>query len=124
MKVMKKQCEAFGETHQVEVHADFITSVGSKNILTIAAEHQAKVGHDVRQFPGRGAPNAIEKKGPCGRISVLKDAAALDVMEMYPAGANPSPDAENWAYEAILTATRRVQPRRRVQQPRADSGQK
>ena len=49
--VMKQQCDAFGKAHQVEVQADFITSMGSKNILTIAAEAQAKTGHDVQQFP-------------------------------------------------------------------------
>lgn len=49
--VMKQQCEAFGKANQVEVQADFITSMGSKNILTIAAEAQAKTGHDVQQFP-------------------------------------------------------------------------
>src|SRR6201995_4417035 len=38
--IMKKQCEAFGAAHQVDVQADFITSVGSKNILTMAAEAQ------------------------------------------------------------------------------------
>jgi ABC-type glycerol-3-phosphate transport system substrate-binding protein len=146
-EVMKKQCEAFGKAHQVDVQADFITSVGSKNILTIAAEAQAKVGHDVQQFPGWEAPNAIDSlepmddvmgrlmkqygdvqtaseylfkhnghwisvpcsagnqmKGPCGRISVLKEAAGLDVMKMYPAGADPSPDAENWTYDAMLKA--------------------
>ena len=144
-EVMKKQCEAFGKKHQVEVQADFITSVGSKNILTIAAERQAKVGHDVQQFPGWEAPNAIDSlepmddvmkrllgqygnvqsaseylfknkgtwiavpcsagnqmKGPCGRISVLKKEAGLDVLSMYPAGKDPSPDAENWTYEAML----------------------
>ena len=63
-EVMKKQCEAFGKAHQVDVQADFITSVGSKNILTIAAEHQAKVGHDVQQFPGWEAPNAIDALEP------------------------------------------------------------
>ncbi len=36
--VMKQQCAAFSQAHQVEVQADFITSVGSKNLLTIAAE--------------------------------------------------------------------------------------
>src|SRR5215208_2996503 len=40
-EIMKKQCAAFGAAHQVEVQTDFITSVGSKNILTIAAEAQA-----------------------------------------------------------------------------------
>jgi ABC-type glycerol-3-phosphate transport system substrate-binding protein len=49
--VMKQQCAAFAKANQVEVQADFITSMGSKNILTIAAEAQAKTGHDVQQFP-------------------------------------------------------------------------
>jgi len=48
--IMKKQCEAFGAAHQVEVQADFITSVGSKNILTMAAEAQAKTGNDIYAF--------------------------------------------------------------------------
>ena len=51
-EVMKKQCAAFGAAHQVEVQADFITSVGAKNLLTIAAEAQAKTGHDIQQLPG------------------------------------------------------------------------
>jgi ABC-type glycerol-3-phosphate transport system substrate-binding protein len=50
-EVMKQQCAAFAKANQVEVQADFITSMGSKNILTIAAEAQAKTGHDVQQFP-------------------------------------------------------------------------
>ena len=134
------------------MRADFITSVGSKNILTIAAEAQAKVGHDVQQFPGWEAPNAIDNlepmddvmtrlmaqyggvqtasaylfknnghwisvpcsagnqmKGPCGRISVLKEVAGLDVMKMYPAGADPSADAGNWTYEAMLKAAEACQ---------------
>src|ERR1700679_2997717 len=49
--VMKKQCDAWGAKNQVDVQADFVTSVGSKNILTIAAEAQAKTGHDIQQLP-------------------------------------------------------------------------
>src|SRR6185437_7823010 len=48
---MKKQVDAWAQKNQVEVQADFITSNGSKNILTIAAEAQARTGHDVQQFP-------------------------------------------------------------------------
>jgi ABC-type glycerol-3-phosphate transport system substrate-binding protein len=50
--VMRQQCEAFGKAHQVEVQADFITSNGQKNLLTINAEAQAKTGHDIQQIPG------------------------------------------------------------------------
>src|SRR5262249_2759320 len=36
---------------KVEVTIDFITSVGNKNLLTIAAESQARSGHDTLAFP-------------------------------------------------------------------------
>ncbi|HEX3573248.1 MAG TPA: extracellular solute-binding protein [Rhodopila sp.] len=143
-EIMKKQCAAFGAAHQVEVAPDFITSNGSKNILTIAAEAQAKTGHDIQQFPEwevqnhadqlepvddvmqrltskyggvaaasqylfnikghwRAVPcsSGNQNKGPCGRISVLKQ-AGLDVVKMYPPSADATPDAENWTYETML----------------------
>ena len=49
--VMKKQCAAFAKANNVAVVPDFVTSMGSKNILTIVAEAQAKTGHDIQQFP-------------------------------------------------------------------------
>ena len=49
--IMKKQCAAWGAKNQVDVQADFITSMGNKNIMTIAAEAQARTGHDINQFP-------------------------------------------------------------------------
>src|SRR3981081_3058528 len=36
---------------KVEVSIDYITSQGNKNLLTIAAEAQARSGHDIFQFP-------------------------------------------------------------------------
>ncbi len=48
---MKKQVDAWAAKNKVEVKADFITSVGNKNLLTIAAEAQAKTGHDIQSFP-------------------------------------------------------------------------
>jgi ABC-type glycerol-3-phosphate transport system substrate-binding protein len=62
--VMRKQCEAFGKANQVEVQADFVTSVGSKNILTIAAEAQAKTGHDIQQLPGWEVQNHADSLEP------------------------------------------------------------
>lgn len=145
--VMRKQCEAFGAAHQVEVQPDFITSVGSKNLLTIAAEAQAKTGHDIQQLPGWEVHNhadqlepiddvmkrlmakygPVEKaseylfmvkkqwlsvpcsagyqnKGPCGRISVLKQVAGLDVVKMYPPSADATAEADNWTYDTMLKA--------------------
>jgi ABC-type glycerol-3-phosphate transport system substrate-binding protein len=146
-EIMKKQCAAFGAAHQIEVQADFITSVGSKNILTIAAEAQARTGHDIQQFPGWEVQNHADQlepvddvmkrlmdkygpvasasqylftskghwlaipcssgnqnKGPCGRISVLKEVAGLDILKMYPPSADATPEAENWTYDTMLKA--------------------
>jgi ABC-type glycerol-3-phosphate transport system substrate-binding protein len=63
-EVMRKQCEAFGKANQVEVQADFVTSVGSKNLLTIAAEAQAKTGHDIQQLPGWEVQNHADSLEP------------------------------------------------------------
>jgi ABC-type glycerol-3-phosphate transport system substrate-binding protein len=146
-EVMKKQCAEWAAKNQVDVQADFVTSVGSKNILTIAAEAQAKTGHDVQQLPGWEAQNHADdlepvddvmkvlmsqygsiaaaneylskskdvwravpasagnqNKGPCGRISVLKSVAGLDVVKMYPPSADATPEAENWTYDTMLAA--------------------
>ena len=145
--VMKKQCEAWAQKNNVAVQTDFVTSMGSKNILTINAEAQAKAGHDVEQFPGwetqnhadllepvddvmkrltdkYGQPNSAseylfkskghwvavptssgtQNKGPCGRISVLKQAAGIDVVKMYPAEDVATPEADNWTYDTMLKA--------------------
>lgn len=145
--VMQKQVEAWGAKNQVEVQADFITSVGSKNLLTIAAEAQAKTGHDVLAFPTWEVHNnadALEPlddimkrltdkygqvnhvceylakikghwkavptssgtqyKGPCGRISILKDKAGLDVVGMYPAKEGHVAASDAWTWDAHLAA--------------------
>lgn len=145
--VMKKQCDAWGQKNNVAVQADFVTSMGSKNILTINAEAQAKAGHDVEQFPGwetqnhadllepvddvmkrltdrygpangaseylfksKGAWVAVpassgtQNKGPCGRISVLKQAAGIDVTKMYPVEDVATSEADNWTYDTMLKA--------------------
>jgi ABC-type glycerol-3-phosphate transport system substrate-binding protein len=144
---MRKQCAAFGKAHQVEVVPDFVTSMGQKNILTIAAEAQAKTGHDINQFPSwfihdhkadlepvddvmqrlmakygptntvceylakiqghwMGVPTSAgtQNKPPCARISTMKQAAGIDVVEMYPATNVATPEAANWTYETFLKA--------------------
>ena len=62
--VMRKQVAAFAEKNKVEVQADFITSVGNKNILTIAAEAQAGSGHDALAFPSWEVNNHAAKLEP------------------------------------------------------------
>lgn len=41
----------WGAKEKVEVTCDYITSQGNKNLLTIAAEGQAKAGHDILAMP-------------------------------------------------------------------------
>lgn len=48
---MRKLVDQWAEKTRTEVAIDFITSVGNKNLLTIAAEAQARTGHDVQTFP-------------------------------------------------------------------------
>jgi hypothetical protein len=47
----KTLCEEWGTKNKVEVQTDYITSQGHKNLLTIAAEQQARSGHDIMAFP-------------------------------------------------------------------------
>jgi ABC-type glycerol-3-phosphate transport system substrate-binding protein len=62
--VMRKQVAAFAAQNKVEVQADFITSVGNKNLLTIAAEAQARTGHDIQAFPTWEVHNHADQLEP------------------------------------------------------------
>jgi ABC-type glycerol-3-phosphate transport system substrate-binding protein len=48
---MKAMIGKWAENTKTEVSIDFITSVGNKNMLVLAAEAQAKTGHDIQAFP-------------------------------------------------------------------------
>ena len=50
-KASQELCAEWGEKNKVEVKVDYITSQGFKNLLTIAAEAQAKSGHDIFAYP-------------------------------------------------------------------------
>jgi ABC-type glycerol-3-phosphate transport system substrate-binding protein len=47
VEAMRKLVERWGEQNRVEVQADFITLIGNKIWLTVAAESQARTGHDI-----------------------------------------------------------------------------
>ena len=48
---LTKLCNEWAEKEKVELQIDYITSQGNKNLLTIAAEAQARSGHDILAFP-------------------------------------------------------------------------
>ena len=50
-KASQALCEEWGAREKVELSIDYITSQGNKNLLTIAAEAQARSGHDIFAFP-------------------------------------------------------------------------
>jgi ABC-type glycerol-3-phosphate transport system substrate-binding protein len=145
--IMRKQVQVWADKNKVDVQADFITSNGFKNILTIAAEAQARTGHDIQQFPQwevlnqeaqlepiddvmqrlaaqYGQPNKVceylakpkghwlavptssgtQNKGPCARISMMKQYCGLDIQAMYPVRDEYTPGADAWDYDAFLKA--------------------
>ena len=61
---MKKQVVAWSDKTKVDVQADFITSIGNKNVLTMAAEAQANAGHDALAFTTWNVLNYADKLEP------------------------------------------------------------
>ena len=50
-KATEEIARAWADKEKIDLKIDFITSQGNKNLLTIAAEAQAKSGHDIFAFP-------------------------------------------------------------------------
>src|SRR5215831_8613578 len=57
---LEKLCRAWAEKEKV----DLITSNGDKDLLTVAAEAQAKTGHDIQSFTAWYAPGQAENLEP------------------------------------------------------------
>jgi ABC-type glycerol-3-phosphate transport system substrate-binding protein len=49
--VLRKLCQEWADKEKVELKIDFVTSQGDKLMLTIAAEGQARSGHDMMTMP-------------------------------------------------------------------------
>lgn len=47
---MRKVVHAWAEKNKVDVQLDFLTAIGNKIMITMAAEAQAKTGHDIYAF--------------------------------------------------------------------------
>jgi hypothetical protein len=81
-----------------DVMARLIAKYGPTND---AVEYLCKVkGHWLAVPSSSGS----QTKGCEGRISILRDAAGLDVVKMFPGSGNSSPGLEGWTYEACLKA--------------------
>src|SRR5438094_1688483 len=61
---LEKLCREWAEKQKVELKADFITSNGDKDLLTVAAEAQSKSGHDILTFTAWYAPGQAENLEP------------------------------------------------------------
>lgn len=146
-KVFDEIAQEWAKKEKVELTIDYLSTQGNKLLLTIAAEAQAKSGHDIMDFtawepaqyvrslepvdevmkealsnngPISPAMEYIGKSSgpwnvvpstrgslilpPCSRIDLMKDIAGIDVQAMYPAGKDPTPEAEKWTWDAFLVA--------------------
>ena len=142
---LQKLVDAWAEKNKVEVQLDFLTGVGEKINITMAAEAQARTGHDVYAFDmwtvhefaekltpvddimkelvgkygkvakayeylaiADGAWRAVpvawgsEPLTPCGRISMLKQYAGIDVQKWFPAEKSTPEASKDWTYETQL----------------------
>ncbi len=61
---MKKLVDAWAEKNKVDVQLDFLTAIGSKINITMAAEAQARTGHDVYAFDMWTVQEFAEKLDP------------------------------------------------------------
>ena len=50
-KASQALCEEWAAKEKVDLSIDYITSIGNKNMLTIAAEAHARSGHYIFAFP-------------------------------------------------------------------------
>ncbi len=55
-KPLEQLCREWAEKEKVDITVDFITSNGDKDLLTAAAEAQARTGHDIMQLTAWYAP--------------------------------------------------------------------
>ena len=63
---LTKLCNEWAAKEKVEIKIDYIPSQGGKNLLTIAAEAQAKAGHDLLAMPNWQAAD----KARCSSLSM------------------------------------------------------
>ena len=65
-QVLEKMCQEWAAKEKVELKIDYIPSQNQKNLITIAAEAQAKAGHDILAMPTWWAAADHLVRGPRG----------------------------------------------------------
>ena len=66
--VLKKLCQEWADKEKVDIKVDFVTSQGDKLMLTIAAEAQARSGHDMMTMPNWYAAAQTDNLEPADDI--------------------------------------------------------
>src|SRR5438045_7502209 len=80
---LDKLCHEWAEKEKVDIKVDFITSNGDKDLLTAAAEAQAKTGHDIMQLTAWYAP------GYTASLEPVDDLMAELIKQHGPINAGP-----------------------------------
>ncbi len=81
----KTLCEEWAAKETVELSIDYITSMGNKNLLTIAAEAQARSGHDIFAFPSWQPADHANRLEPVDDImtELIKQNGAVNPTVQY-----------------------------------------
>jgi ABC-type glycerol-3-phosphate transport system substrate-binding protein len=61
---MRKLCEAWAAKEKVDLQLDFVSTNGDKILLTVAAEGQARSGHDIATIPSWYVSGQIDRLEP------------------------------------------------------------
>jgi ABC-type glycerol-3-phosphate transport system substrate-binding protein len=72
---LERLCRSWADREKIDLKLDFITSNGDKDLLTVAAEAQAKTGHDIQSFTAWYAPGQAENLEPVDDVM----AASVDL---------------------------------------------
>jgi ABC-type glycerol-3-phosphate transport system substrate-binding protein len=81
---LTKLCNEWAAKEKVEIKIDYIPSQGQKNLLTIAAEAQAKAGHDILAMPNWWAAdkaNLLEPVDDVMKVLLANNGAVSPLIE-------------------------------------------
>ena len=61
---MRKLCEAWAAKEKIDLQLDFVSTNGDKILLTVAAEGQARSGHDIATIPSWYVSGQVDRLEP------------------------------------------------------------